>query len=193
MHTKPLSPWKHALQAGLIGGAVAVLLSLVGMVAAFGDHYIVSGWFTMGQLLFLAPIFLLTYTRLRRIAPQPSWIIVASGLLSGLLGGALLAALVSLGQVVDLRAMLANASPQLYQVLTFGQVNTLGILSLILVNLVIGGLAAVLFLLPQRLRSAVIQALVMMAVIGLLRDLTMTVVNQWASKAKAFPEEIGRA
>ena len=188
MHTKPLSPWKHALQAGLIGGAVAVLLSLVGMVAAFGDHYIVSGWFTMGQLLFLAPIFLLTYTRLRRIAPQPSWIIVASGLLSGLLGGALLAALVSLGQAVNLRAMLANASPQLYQVLTFGQVNTLGILSLILVNLVIGGLAAVLFLLPQRLRSAVIQALVMMAVIGLLRDLTMTVVNQWASKAKAFPE-----
>ncbi len=32
MHTKPISPWKQALQLGLLGGAIAVLLSLVGMV-----------------------------------------------------------------------------------------------------------------------------------------------------------------
>ncbi|HSF82666.1 MAG TPA: hypothetical protein VLA49_15630 [Anaerolineales bacterium] len=187
MLTKPLSPWKLSLQTGLTAGAVAILLSLVGMVASFGKLYIVSGWFTMGQVLFLAPILFLTYTRLRQLTQQPTWIIVISGLLSGLFSGLLLAALVLLGQVINLRSMLDKASPELYQILAFGQVNTLGILYLILANLVIGGLAAGLYLLPQRLRSAVIQALVWMTVIGLFRDLIMTIVNQWAAKAKTFP------
>src|SRR3989337_2834230 len=139
MQTNPLSPWKQALQAGLIGGAVAVLLSLVGMVAAFGERNIVSGWFTMGQVLFLAPIFFLSYTRLRRIAPQPSYVIVLSGLLSGLLGGALLAVLLLLGETINLRAMLANASPQLFEILSFGQGIPNGLLALLLAGLVICG------------------------------------------------------
>jgi len=191
MQTNPLSPWKQALQAGLIGGAVAVLLSLVGMVAAFGERNIVSGWFTMGQVLFLAPIFFLSYTRLRRIAPQPSYVIVLSGLLSGLLGGALLAVLLLLGETINLRAMLANASPQLYEILSFGQGIPNGLLALLLAGLVIGGLAACIFLLPQRLRSAIILALITVVMIGLLRDLIFTVVNQWVSKAKTFPDWAG--
>jgi branched-chain amino acid transport system permease protein len=191
MQTKPHSPWKQAFQAGLIGGAVAVLLSLVGMVAAFGERNIVSGWFTMGQVLFLAPIFFLSYTRLRRIAPQPSYIIVLSGLLSGLLGGALLAVLLLLGETINLRAMLANASPRLYEILSFGQGIPNGLLVLLLAGLVIGGVAAGIFLLPQRLRSAVILALITVVMIGLLRDLIFTVVNQWVSKAKTFPEWAG--
>jgi branched-chain amino acid transport system permease protein len=104
-----------------------------------------------------------------------------------LLASALLSALVLLGQAIDLRAMFINASPQLYQLLTFGQGIAPGILVLLLIGLVVGGLAAGLFLLPQRLRSAIIQALVWVLLVGLLRDLILTVVNQWASKAKAFP------
>jgi branched-chain amino acid transport system permease protein len=140
----------------------------------------------MGQVLFLAPIFFLSYTRLRRIAPQTTLITILTGSLSGLIGGALLAILVLVGQAINLRDMFANASPRLYEILTFGQGIPNGLLALLLAGIVIGGLAAGILLLPQRLRSAVIQALVWTILIGLLRDLIMTVVNQWVNKTKAF-------
>ncbi len=187
MHTKPQSPWKPALQAGLIGGAVGVYFCLVGMVEAFSQRAIVSGWFTMGQVLLLAPIFLLTYSMFRRITPRPATIIVLSGLLSGILGGALLALLLLIGETINLRVMFANASPELYEILSFGLGIPGGLFALLLAGLVIGGLAAGFFLLPHRLRSAVLMAIVLVILIGLLRDLIMTVINQWVSKAKTFP------
>lgn len=188
MHTKPISPWKQALQLGLLGGAIAVLLSLVGMVASFGERYIVDGWFTMGQVLFLAPILFLSYTCVKRISPQPSWILLLCGLLSGLVGSALLAALVIIGQAVNLRAMFVNASPELFGLLTFGVEGAAGILILLTVGMVMGLFSAVLFQLPPRLRSAVTTALAVTILIGLMRDLIMTVVAQWGVRADNFPE-----
>ena len=193
MHTKPVSPWKQALLLGLLGGAISVLLSLVGMVAAFGERYIVSGWFTMGQVLFLAPILFLSYTSVRRVTPQPSWILLLCGLLSGLVGSALLAALVIIGQVVNLRTMFVNASPELFDLLTFGVEGAAGILILLLVGMAMGVFAVGLFLLPMRLRSAVTLALMWTFLIGLLRDLIITIVAQWEIKAAAFPEWLGWA
>ena len=64
------SPWKQAVQAGLLGGAIGVLLSLVGMVVSFSGRWIINGVFTMGQVIFLAPILLLAYFMIRRLTPQ---------------------------------------------------------------------------------------------------------------------------
>jgi hypothetical protein len=141
----------------------------------------------MGQVLFLAPILILTYTGLRRLEAQSAAKTVLMGLISGLLGGAVLAALVLLGQAINLRDMFINASPQLFEILTFGQSLIPGIFSLLLSGLIMGSIAAGIFLLPARLRSAVIQAVIWVVLIGLLRDLIITVVAQWAVKAKAFP------
>jgi branched-chain amino acid transport system permease protein len=193
MQTKPLTPWKGAIQSGLIGGAIAVLLSLVGMVATFGERNIVSGWFTMGQVLFLAPILILAYGAVRKISPQPVGTTLLVGAISGLVGSGLLAILVLLGRTINLRVMFANAAPELYEILTFGQSSFLGILVLLLICTILGTLTAALFLLPDRVRHAIIQALVWVIVIGLLRDLIMTVVNQWTNKAKAFPPSLAWA
>lgn len=187
MHAKPLSPWKQSLRSGLIGGAVAVMLSLVGMVAAFGERYIVSGWFTMGQVLFVAPIMLLAYTAARRIAPQPYGITVLSGALTGLVGSAVLAIFVFVGQAINLRAMFINASPELYSTLTFEQGLSAGLPILLAIGVLIGAIAAIIFTLPPRLRNAIIQALMWTILIGLVRDLIITVVAQWVVKAKTFP------
>jgi branched-chain amino acid transport system permease protein len=183
----------QALQSGLTGGAVAMLLSLVGMVETFGARDIIFGWFSMGQVLFLAPILLLSYTAARRTSPQTVWITLLVGSLTGLVGSALLAILVLLGNAVNLRAMFANASPQLYEILTFELGVPNGLFTLLLAGLVMGLLAAGIFLLPQRLRKAVIIAVVSVVLIGLLRDLIMTVVNQWVQKAKTFPDWVAWA
>ena len=183
MQTQSPSPWKQAAQAGLIGGAIAVLLSLVGMVAAFGERYIVSGMFTMGQVIFLAPILLMVYSSIRRTAPQSSQALLISGVLSGLVGSAVLAALVLVGKFINLRAMFVNASPELYGIFTFNQEFALGLSILLGTGLVIGGIAAGVFLLPQRLRNPILQATLWVVLVGLLRDLIVTVSYRWGPLA----------
>ncbi len=182
MPEKSLSYWKQTLMTGLIGGAVVVLLSLVGMVAAFNQRDIIYEAITMGQVLFLAPLVLVGYIAARRVAdghtqmPGP---ILLAGSGAGLAGGVVLAALIVVGQAIDLRAIFVNASPALYQVLMFGREYPLGAGLPVLAGLAAGGLGAAAFLLPPRLRPAIIQALVWVILIGLLRDLLMTVISLW--------------
>ena len=179
MQTPASSPWKQAVQAGLIAGAIAVLLSLVGMVASFSGRFIVSGVFTMGQVIFLAPVFLMSYSVLRRSSPQPSQKVILSGLLTGLLGGMVLAALVLIGKNINLQVMFVNSSEKLHKILTFDQELVPGLLVLLAVSMVMGVLASGIFLLPRRLATAINQGLIWVILIGLLRDLILTVTVRW--------------
>lgn len=189
MQTQAPSIWKHSVRVGLLGGAIAILLSLVGMVAAFSERYIVNGLFTMGQVILLAPILVMVYSGIRRIAPQPAnrvgaaHKVILSGLLSGLVGSALLALLLLIGKFVDLRVMFVNASPKLFGILTFNQELTLGLLILLGTGMLAGGLTGGIFLLPQRLRSTFLQGLLWVILAGLLRDLIVTVTFRWGPLA----------
>ncbi len=178
MQSRVSSSWKVAIRAGLLGGAIAVLLSLVGMVATFGQRYIVSGWFTMGQVLFLAPLLLTVGSAARREGWQTPQKLLYS-LLAGLVGGAVLAILVLIGNTINLRAMFANASPQLYKMLTFGQELNVGLPILLLVSALVGSLAGALYLMPQTARRAISRAALWVLLIGLLRDLIITVSSRW--------------
>ncbi len=205
MQTQAPSIWKHSVRVGLLGGAIAILLSLVGMVTAFSERYIVSGLFTMGQVILLAPILVMVYSGIRRIAPQPAnrvgaalpeghrdgvssskgaaHKVILSGLLSGLVGSALLALLLLIGKSVDLRVMFVNASPKLFGILTFNQDLTLGLPLLLGTGMLAGGLTGGVFLLPQRLRTAILQGLLWVILAGLMRDLIVTVTYRWGPLA----------
>jgi branched-chain amino acid transport system permease protein len=171
---------KEAIQIGLIGGGVSVLLSLVGMVLAFAQRDIIQNLFSMGHLLFLAPLFIAGYSIASRQKTERSpWILLLLGLIAGLTGAAVLAGLVLLGQTVNLRTMFVNASPALYQVLIFRQDLPLGLVNLILVGSLTATAGVGLFLLPDRLRKAVLQAALWVILLGLLRDLLITVIARW--------------
>ena len=58
---KKPSIWVEAIRSGLIGGAVSLLLCLVGMVAEFSDRDIVHGLISMGQVIAIAPIVVFAY------------------------------------------------------------------------------------------------------------------------------------
>lgn len=188
MQTTSVATWKQAFQSGLLGGAIAVLLSLVGMVTAFNSRFIISGIFTMGQFLFLAPILFMAYMTLRRASSLSSSRLIQLGMLSGLTSGAVVAALVLLGSVVNLRAMFINASPQLYDMLTFGQGTGLGIVLLLVVGMFLGGLAAGIDLLPEKPRKVIIHATLWMFLVGLLRDLIVTVTSRWGPLASIIKQ-----
>ena len=180
------SPWKQAVQAGLLGGVIGVLLSLVGMVVAFSGRWIINNVFTMGQVIFLAPILLMAYSVIRRTAPQTNRNVIRTGLVTGLAGGVVLAALLVLGNLVNLQAMFINASAALYRVLTFGKDFGLGVVLLIIVSGIVGALAGALFVTPQRIRASIIQGLLWLTLVGLLRDLIIAVTTRWGPLAGVF-------
>lgn len=178
------SPWKQAIQAGLLGGTIAVLLSLVGMVVAFSGRWIINDVFTMGQVIFLAPILLMVYFMIRRLSPQSTQRVLLLGFVAGLAGGAVLALLLILGRLIDLQAMFINAAGPLYRVLSFGKEFGLGVVLVLVVSAIMGVLAGAVFVIPARIRSAIIQALLWVTLVGLLRDLIITVTTRWGPLAR---------
>jgi branched-chain amino acid transport system permease protein len=182
---KKPSIWVEAIRSGLIGGAVSLLLCLVGMVVEFSDRGIVSSIITMGQILVVAPVAIFAYTVARRLAATRT-LIPFVGALSGLSSGAVLAALVGIGQVIDIRAVLLNASPELYALLTFNLGLAAGIPVLLVAATLVGALGAAFLLLPPRLRHALLQAFIWVALIGLIRDLITTILLTWGSIGLLF-------
>lgn len=179
MSEKQTSLWRKALNTGLFGGGVAIYLSLVGMVEGFGERYIISGIVTMGQIFLLAPIFLMTFLGGRRGGDQPRRRQILLGLLSGFFSGLLLTIFLVIGSLVNLRAMFINASPALYEIISFGLPAPAGFITPLVYGTILGLAATGIYLLPQRIRSSVIQAIVVVILVGLVRDLIMAVINNW--------------
>jgi branched-chain amino acid transport system permease protein len=183
MQTQTISPWKQPVQSGLIAGAVAVLLSLVGMVATFSERFIVSGVFSMGQVIFLAPMLLMSYFVIRKAPPPSSQKIILSGLLTGLMGGVVLVIFILVGTNINLQAMFVNSSPRLFSILTFNQEMVPGLTVLLAFSAIMGVLASGSYIIPKRLSDAIIQGLTWVLLVGLLRDLIITVTSRWGPLA----------
>lgn len=186
MSEKSQLNWISVVQIGLIGGAMAVLLSLVGMVEAFSKRDIIAGVISLGQTLLLTITLTIGYIAAKRNGSSNWRSILISSLLAGLIVGGLVAGLVLLSKVVNLRAVLVNASPALFQVLTFKQKSTpMAVLYLLASGAGVGLIAGLIYLLPPRVRQAVILGLVWVALIGLLQDLIRLTLTPWPQVAKA--------
>ncbi len=171
MSEKQGNIWKGAISAGVIAGGISLLLALVGMVAAFSERDIISGVFSMGQLLLLSPILVGGYLAIRRLENKTILISLILGLVAGFFGGLVLSILLLIGQQVDLRQMFVNASPVLYSIISFDVSPPLGYLVPLIYGAIIGAIGASLVLLPDRVRSAVLSASVWVVVLGLFRDM----------------------
>ncbi len=182
---KKPSIWVEAIRSGLIGGAVSLLLCLVGMVVEFNDRAIIYGVISMGQVIAVAPIVVLAYMVARRL-PVSRGLTPLIGAVSGLFSGVVLVALVLIGQVLNLRAMLINASPDLYTLLTFNLGLALGIPAQLVASALIGALGGAFVLIPPRPRSALIQAIIGVVLIGLIRDLIITILQTWGPFGSLF-------
>jgi branched-chain amino acid transport system permease protein len=180
------SYWVKTLQNGLIGGGISLLLGLVGMALAFDKTYVISGVITMGQIFFLAPFLFEAHLSVRHAPSKEPRMLFLVGGLCGLVGGAMLAAFVLIGEVVNLRAVLVNASPNLFALLTFHLPLVPGILVLLVVSLVTGLIAAGVILLTERIRGALSQAVLVVVLLGLFRDLIVTVIIRWGVVKYAF-------
>jgi branched-chain amino acid transport system permease protein len=170
MTTETSSIWKKAFSNGLIAGALCLLVILVGLVEAFGDTDVISGMVTLGDIILLIPVIMLTYTSLRGSIEFPKLTMLGISAVIGLISGVIITLLILLGQVVDLRPMFVNASPTLFNMLMRGVPLPLGALVPPLTCILAALLTLGINLIPSRLRSAVIQGAVWVVILGTLRD-----------------------
>jgi branched-chain amino acid transport system permease protein len=180
------SYWVKAIQNGLIGGAVSLLLCLIGMVIAFKATYIISGVITMAQIFVFAPILLESYTSANKASSAKVITLLAVGALAGFLGGLVLAIPIILNQFVNLRAVLVNFSPALVSLLTFNLPLVPGIIVFLVVSTVVGMVGTGIFLLPSRIRRAVVTAALIIVFLGLFRDMLVTIVTRWGPLKNVF-------
>src|SRR5512143_1966662 len=102
------SLWQYGIKTGLIAGVIAVLLSLIGMVEAFSRRDIISGVISMGHTLLLLVGICMGFLAAKRTLPPDRIRGLINSLVTGLLVGGSLLALVILGRIVHLRSIFIN-------------------------------------------------------------------------------------
>jgi branched-chain amino acid transport system permease protein len=178
------SVWQRGIKIGLIGGIVEILLALVGMVEAFSRRYTISDVISMGQTLLLVVAMFTGYLVAKRASRSEPLRALAGSLISGLMVGGLMSLLVMVGSAVRLRAVFINASPGLYNLLTFHQGIGRGMILLLILGALSSLLSGLLYLSPSLLRRILITSLGGVAMAGLLQDLLRAILAAWGPVAE---------
>jgi branched-chain amino acid transport system permease protein len=189
------SIWQNGIKIGLIGGIVAVLVALMGMVEAFSKRDIISNVISMGHTLLLLVALFMGYLAAKRTTRTEPLRILINSFVSGLIVGGALAILVIVGNLINLRYMFVNAMPVLYRLLTFNQGTQIGIFLLLGSGALCGLLAGLFFLSPGLVRRVLIIPLIGIVGAGVLQDMLrptfalwgpLAIINEWLFTANGL-------
>jgi branched-chain amino acid transport system permease protein len=178
------SHWRYAVNIGLIGALTAVMLALIGMVEAFNKRDIIYQIVTMGNILLLLNAVFLSYLAAKKVERDQTALVFGTAILTGVMTAAGIALLVTIGKLINLRMMFINASPSLYQILTFYYGPKLGIPLLLLSGALSGLFAGLLYRAPAVVRKMLITAFSTVIVAGMLQDMLRPVISLWGPLAK---------
>ena len=171
-------------KAGLLAGLAIVYTGAVGMIAAFSQREIIANLLTLGQILIFLPVVVAGYLVADRTAQTSNLIIrLGYGLFCGITAFLLPLLLIILANVINIRAMFVNVSPELLNLLTLEQGITMGS-ALLLAGLAICGLiGALLSVLPSLLGKALINGIGWVLGIGLLAEYVTQIIQPWFGRA----------
>jgi branched-chain amino acid transport system permease protein len=175
--------WQIGVKIGLICGGCGILLALIGTVEAFSQRNIISNVISMGHTLLLLVALFGGYLAAKRTTRTMFIIGLANSSLSGLLTGGMLALLVILGSLVNLRKVFINASPLLYKLLTLDLGVETGVLALLGMGALGGFLAGLFYLSPPLVRRVLGTSLGCMVLAGVLQDLLYPTFALWGPLA----------
>ena len=172
MSAQPRFNWRSLVSIGLLGGAIALFVVLVGIVEASDRTPIISGVISLGQtILLLTLIFpaVLAVRDLRTGRGEPARLsAVVAGAVVSLITAVTLALLVLAGNLINLRAVFANASPGLWDILTFGLGIPAGLIVLLLVGVGVGALIGLVLSLQNRIRQTLIAGVGLIPIVAIL-------------------------
>jgi branched-chain amino acid transport system permease protein len=161
------------LRYGLIGGAIAIYLSLVGLVGTFAARAVVVGVISLGHAMLLLPIFGIGFLIARQTKDAPPAVSILAAALTGILSGVVLALFIVFGQLVNIRPIFLNATEGLYALLTAGR-GLEGIWVPAVAGALTAGLAGLIYRLPPRIRQPLVWGLIWIVLMGLFAGLART-------------------
>ena len=157
--------WRESVRIGLLGAAVAIFLCLVGIVPVFHARALIKDVISLGQTTLVLTL-LGSGLLAARSTRANSRLGAVHGALAGSIAGAGLTALVIGGSLINLRAVFLNASPDLYEILTFGA-GVAGSWIPVLLGGVLGAAGAVAAKLPTPARRPLTTFVLMLLLGGL--------------------------
>jgi branched-chain amino acid transport system permease protein len=178
METEARSDWGSVLKLGLLAAVIALALSAIGIVGVFARRDIIGGVLSLGQIFLFGPAVGCAYLAARRHAGAGRGQTLLGGALVGLLSASAPALLALVAEPLSLRRFLLNVSPELVEVLTFGQ-GPIGLIILLVIGAVLGVLGAGITLLPERVRGPLLTGLTAIFLVGLLSE---TIILSWGNK-----------
>ena len=178
------SPWRYAVNIGLIGALTAVMFALIGMVEAFNKRDIIYQIVTMGNCLLLLSAVFFSYLSAQKAGREQKSLVFGTAILTGVMIAGGVSLLVVIGKSINLRMMFINASPSLYQILTFYYGPKLGIPLLLLAGVLSGVFSSLLYLAPAVVRKMLITALSCVVIAGMLQDMLRPVISLWGPLAR---------
>ncbi len=174
--TEPGRHFRSTLQAGLVWGAAAVFISLVGLVEALSVRQIIVGLVSVGHGLLLLTALGAGFHAARRQEGAGPLAVLGGGAAAGAVVGASVAALVAIASLMNLRAVIISATPVLFELLSFGR-GPAGFYLVVLAGAAAGVFGATILLLPAGLRRAILTGLGTVFVLGLFQELVQLVLQ----------------
>src|SRR3989304_2701031 len=166
---KPERRWRQTVRTGLLWGAAAVFIALVGLVEALQQRQIIPGVISGGHLLLLVVALGAGVSAARKHAGTGTVRPLAAAALAGAITQLLPAILVALSTAVNLRSMIVGATPGLFAVLSFAR-GTAALPWIVLGGAGVSTLGGALTLLPGEVRSLVTTGVGTLLVVGLLQE-----------------------
>lgn len=177
--TKIQSLWNHGFKTGLIGGASALVVTMVGMVEAFNKRDIIADVVSIGIALLLSIGVFASYIAAKKTLGFDKKFKFFNAFISGFITYSFLALLVITGSFINLRQMFVAASPVLYKILTFGYMGISGVFILLITGLICGACGGILIFLNNLTRKTIVNSFLTIFALGLLQELILPILRSW--------------
>jgi branched-chain amino acid transport system permease protein len=180
---------KRAIRLGLYGGLAVVFVSMIGMVGVFSNRTIIDGLLSMGYLLLLLVPLLAGYMAAKpppvlegMTPPEKGLHNVAEGLIGGMVTAGILSIFVAIANIINLRSVFINVSPELLETLAFNQTPELGVVLVLLSGGILGTAGGAIHLLSDRWRRVVVMTIVWVVIVGIMQDVLGQVLDNLGLK-----------
>jgi len=178
METQTRFDWGGFFRLGLLAAVIALSLSVIGVVGTFAERDIIGGVLSLGHIFLFGATVGCGYLAARRSGGGGVGRTLLGGAFVGLLSSLAPAVLALAAEPLDLRRFLLSVSPELIEILTFGQ-GPVGLIILVAAGTVLGLVGAGIVLLPARVRGPLFTGLTAILLVGLLSE---TIILSWGSK-----------
>ncbi len=171
------TPLGRTVVTGALCGGIAVFTALIGLLEMLNGRWIVADRLTLAHTLLLLLALTAGYYTVRKTAAGGA-VAVAQGLCAGAIAGVVLAALLLFMTYVDARGMFIALRPTLRVLLSFGEEPWAGAGLLVLGGGAVGLVGALLEMLPEIARRAVIAGLAAAGLVGLFQELLQLMLSR---------------